>query len=127
MGRTNPTLRDRLDGLEREWQPFRRSLRYRHQEGFDRLFERARGHADAAGQQNPPDVWQAFVVAVLLAQEREVQALAADVETLAAEVEELAAEVEALTDEIQMPSGAAQASTDAVRALPEDEQATDEG
>lgn len=75
MGRTNPTMRDRLDRLERDWQPFRRSLRYRHQGDFDRLFERARGHADAASQQNPPDVWQAFVVAVLLAQERELQAL----------------------------------------------------
>lgn len=75
MGRTNPTMRDRLDRLERDWQPFRRSLRYRHQDNFDRLFERARGHADAGGQQNPPDVWQAFVVAVLLAQERELRAL----------------------------------------------------
>lgn len=75
MGRTNPTMRDRLDRLERDWQPFRRSLRYRHQDDFDRLFERARGHADAASQQNPPDVWQAFVVAVLLAQERELRAL----------------------------------------------------
>lgn len=120
MGRTNPTLRDRLDGLEREWQPFRRSLRYRHQEGFDRLFERARGHADAAGQQNPTDVWQAFVVAVLLAQEREVQALEAEVRTLAAEVE-------ALEDEVRMPSDAVQASTDAAQVLPEDERATDEG
>lgn len=134
MGRTNPTLRDRLDGLEREWQPFRRSLRYRHQEGFDRLFERARGHADAAGQQNPPDVWQAFVVAVLLAQEREVQALEADVRTLAAEVEELATAVEELAAEGQALEGEGRTRTDAVRAptdaaqvLPEDEQAPTDG
>jgi len=75
MGRTNPTLRDRLDRLERDWRPFRRALRRRHQDDFDRLFERARGHADAAGQQNPPDAWRAFVFAVLLAQEREIQQL----------------------------------------------------
>jgi len=75
MGRTNPTLRDRLDALERDWRPFRRALRRRHRSDFDRLFERARGHADAAGQQNPPDVWRAFVLATLLAQERELREL----------------------------------------------------
>lgn len=70
MGRTQPTVRDRLDRLEREWQPFRRSLRRRDQPAFDRLFERARAHADAAAQQHPDDAWRAFVFAVLLAQER---------------------------------------------------------
>jgi hypothetical protein len=80
MGRTNPTLRDRLDRLERDWQPFRRALRRRHRADFDRLFERARGHADAAGQQNPPDAWRAFVLAVLLAQERELRRLRAESE-----------------------------------------------
>ncbi|MFB6152040.1 MAG: hypothetical protein ABEJ40_09570 [Haloarculaceae archaeon] len=75
MGRTNPTVRDRLDRLEREWQPFRRALRRRDRADFDRLFDRARGHADAASQQNPPDAWRAFVVAVLLAQERELRRL----------------------------------------------------
>lgn len=75
MGRTNPTLRDRLDALEGEWQPVRRSLRRRHQADFDRLFERARRHADATGQGNPRDAWRAFVFAVLLAQERELRRL----------------------------------------------------
>lgn len=78
MGRTNPTLRDRFDRLEREYRPFRRSLRRHQQADFDRLFERARGHADAASQQNPPDAWRAFVVAVLLAHERELGRLAED-------------------------------------------------
>ena len=76
MGRTNPTLRDRLDRLEREWQPVRRALRRRHRDDFDRLFDRARAHADATGQGNPPDGWRAFVFAVLLSQERELQHLA---------------------------------------------------
>jgi len=76
VGRSGPTVRDQLDRLEREWQPFRRTLRRRHRPAFDRLFERARGHADAASQQNPRDPWRAFVLAVLLAQERELEALA---------------------------------------------------
>lgn len=75
MGRSSPTVRDQLDHLEREWRPFRRSLRRRHQPAFDALFERAREHADAASQQNPREPWRAFVMAVLLAQERELRAL----------------------------------------------------
>lgn len=74
MGRSGPTVRERLDRLEDEWQPFRRSLRRRHQPAFDQLFERARRHADAASQQNPRDPWRAFVMNVLLAQELELQA-----------------------------------------------------
>jgi hypothetical protein len=75
VGRTGPTIRDQFDRLEREWQPFRRSLRRRHQPAFDALFERARRHADAASQQNPPDAWRAFVLAALLSQEAELRAL----------------------------------------------------
>jgi hypothetical protein len=75
MGRTSPTVRDQLDRLEREWQPFRRSLRRRHQPAFDALFEHAREHADAASQQNAREPWRAFVMTVLLAQERELRAL----------------------------------------------------
>ncbi|WP_248518164.1 hypothetical protein [Salinarchaeum laminariae] len=72
MGRTRRTLRDQFDAIEREWTPFRRSLRRHHQPAFDRLFDRARSHADAAGQQNAPDRWRAFVFCVLLAQERAI-------------------------------------------------------
>ena len=75
MGRSRPTLRDEFDRLQRDHQPFRRALRRRHQPAFDALFEHARGHADAASQQNPRDPWRAFVLAVLLAQERELAAL----------------------------------------------------
>lgn len=78
MGRTNPTLRDEFDRLEREWRPFRASLRRCDQPAFDRVFERARGHADAASQQNPRDPWRAFVLAVLVAQERELAAIRTD-------------------------------------------------
>jgi len=89
MGRTRPTFRDELDRIEADWQPLRRSLRRRHQPAFDRLFEHARGHADAAGQQNPADPWRGFAVAVLLAQEREQAALETELEERAEHVETL--------------------------------------
>lgn len=75
VGRTGPTLREEFDRIEREWRPFRRALRYRETESYDRLFERARQHADAASHHNPRDPWRAFVLSVLLAQERDLRAL----------------------------------------------------
>jgi len=80
MGRTNPTYRDFLGRLEDDWAPFRRGLRRRDQRDFDRLFERARGHADAAGYANGTDPQFAFLLSVLLAQERELRELRERVE-----------------------------------------------
>ncbi|WP_436924712.1 hypothetical protein [Halosimplex amylolyticum] len=79
MGRTNPTYRDFLRRLEDDWRPFRRGLRRRYQDDFDRLFERARGHADAAGYANGTDPEFAFLLSVLLAQERELRELRAEI------------------------------------------------
>jgi len=75
MGRTNPTYRDSLRRLEDDWRPFRRGLRRRYQDDFDRLFERARDHADAAGYANGTDPEFAFLLSVLLAQEHELRTL----------------------------------------------------
>lgn len=82
MGRTNPTYRRWLEGFEGEYRPFRRALRRRHQADFDRLFEKARTHADAAGYVNRADPVEAAMVAILLAQERETRRLEERVEAL---------------------------------------------
>ena len=100
MGRTRATTRDSLDALEREWNAFRRSLRRRDQPAFDRLFEHARGHAEAATQQNPADPWRGFVFAVLLAQERAIEAREEEIAAREAEIERLAADVDALHERI---------------------------
>jgi len=78
MGRTTPTYRDFLRGYEEEWAPFRRALRRDRQAAFDRLFERAHEHADAAGHQNAADPRFAVLLSMLVAQERELQALRDD-------------------------------------------------
>ena len=75
MGRTNPTYRDFLRRLENDWRPFRRGLRRRYRGDFDRLFERGRDHADAAGYANGTDPEFAFLLSVLLAQEHELRVL----------------------------------------------------
>jgi hypothetical protein len=78
MGRTNPTYRDALRRLESEWEPMRRALRREYQDDFDRLFDRAREFADAAGYANPPDPERALVLSLLLAHEAELRRLRAE-------------------------------------------------
>lgn len=75
MGRTNPTYRDTLRGLEDRWQPYRRALRRRDQPHFDRLFEQARAHADAAGHLNHSEPLFPLLVSVVIEQERRLREL----------------------------------------------------
>ena len=75
MGRTNPTYRDRLTALEREWEPFRRALRGHEQPHFDQLFEQGRAYAHAAGYLNQPTPDIPLLVSILLAHERRLAAL----------------------------------------------------
>ena len=84
MGRTNPTYRNFLDSYESNWAPFRRALRARYRDDFDRLFERAAEHAAAAGFQNPPDPTEALVVSLLVAHEAELRRLRERLEVLEA-------------------------------------------
>lgn len=75
MGRTNPTYRDLLTGIEGRWQPYRRALRRRDQPHYDRLFEHARAHADAAGYLNHDEPFHPLLVSILLEQERRIHGL----------------------------------------------------
>lgn len=75
MGRTNPTYRDRLAALEREWDAYRRGLRTTEQQQFDRLFDHGREYAHAAGHLNHPDPMRPFLVSILVAHQRELAAL----------------------------------------------------
>ncbi|SEH12748.1 hypothetical protein SAMN04487967_0946 [Natronorubrum sediminis] len=82
MGRTNPTYRDSLRALESEWGPMRRALRREYQLDFDRLFDRGRTFADAAGHANPMDPERAFVLSLLLAHEVEIRRLRGELEEM---------------------------------------------
>jgi len=80
VGRSNPTYRDTLRHLEERWSDYRRALRRRDQEHFDRLWEHASGYADAAGYQNRERNLDLVLVSVILAQERRIAALEAELE-----------------------------------------------
>ncbi|WP_243645170.1 hypothetical protein [Natrarchaeobius chitinivorans] len=75
MGRTNPTYRDAIRRMEAEWEPMRRALRRTYQTDFDRLFDRSREFADAAGYANPASPERALVLSLLLAHEIELRRL----------------------------------------------------
>lgn len=75
MGRTNPTYRDYLRTFEQRCNSFRRALRHRHQDHFDRLMERAQHHADAAGYMNATNPETTILLSICLSQEIELQAL----------------------------------------------------
>ena len=82
MGRTNPTYRDALRALEAEWEPMGTALRREYRTDFDRLFDRARTFADAAGYANPPDPERAFLLSLVLAHEVELRRLRGELESL---------------------------------------------
>lgn len=88
MGRTNPTFRDVLRGVEESWSDFRRVLRRRDQPRFDRLFEYAREHADAGGMLNVNDRLAPILFSIDLEQEARLDELETRVEELEAENED---------------------------------------
>ncbi|WP_232700571.1 hypothetical protein [Halobacterium wangiae] len=77
MGRTNRTYRDRLESTHSDLGDFRRALRYRDQAHYDRLWEHARGYADAAGYANLPRDLDSIYLSILVAQERRITELEA--------------------------------------------------
>lgn len=84
MGRTNPTFRNVLEAVVTRWGDYRRALRRRDRPHFDRLFEHAAAHADAAGYLNPDDPMAPILVSMLLEHERRLADLEARVEALEA-------------------------------------------
>lgn len=87
MGRTNPTFRDLLTALEGRWGDFRRVLRRRDQPRFDRLFEYARAHADAASYLNHEEPLFPALLGMLLEQERQLDEQADRIERLEARLD----------------------------------------
>jgi len=87
MGRTNPTYRGFLDGYEQAFDDYRRALRRRHQDDFDRLFDGARAFADAAGYANHLDRDVLVLLSMLLAHEERLREQAAELERLRAAVD----------------------------------------
>jgi len=96
VGRTNPTFRDFLDRYEDRFGDYRRALRHQSQADFDRLFQRARAHADAAGYANHLDRDRLVLLSMVLGQETALREREAEIGQLRAEVDALHTEIEEL-------------------------------
>jgi DNA repair ATPase RecN len=82
MGRTVRTYRTVLEDMIDNWQGFRKALRKEDKEAFDRLMERARQHASAAGYDARVDPVESLFMSILLEQEKEIEALRKKIEEI---------------------------------------------
>ncbi len=77
MGRTVPTYRLHLESILNDWMDYRRALREKDREAFDRLLNKARQHASAASYSAHLDPTDLAFLSVLLEMEKELEALKA--------------------------------------------------
>ncbi len=75
MGRTIPTYRLHLESILNDWMDYRRALRERDREAFDRLLNRARQHASAASYAAHLDPTDLAFLSILLEMEKELEGL----------------------------------------------------
>jgi len=74
MGRTIPTYRRHLESILNDWMDYRRALREKDREAFDRLLTKARQHASAASYCAHMDPTVLALLSILLEMEKEFQA-----------------------------------------------------
>lgn len=71
MGRTIPTYRLHLESILNDWMDYRRALREKDREAFDRVVSKARQHASAASYCAHMDPTILAILSVLLEMEKE--------------------------------------------------------
>ena len=82
MGRTVASYRTVLESLINDWQGFRKALRKEDREAFDRLMDKARGLASAAGYDPRTDPMESVFMSILVGLEKEIEELRGKVEEL---------------------------------------------
>ncbi len=75
MGRTVPSFRMLLDSIIMELGDFRRALRRRDQQVFDRIMDMAREHASASTVAAAIDPMDTIVLSILIEQQKQIDDL----------------------------------------------------
>lgn len=88
MGRTVRTFRDAIRIEESRWKGFRRTLRPGHREFLDRIFDYARGLADAGTMVVTPRVMEVILLSAVLELLKEVDNIGERLSTLEQKFEE---------------------------------------
>ena len=88
MGRTVRTFRDGVRIEESRWKDFRRTLRPSQREQFDRIFDAARGFADAGTMMVPPRILEVILLSAILEMFGELEDIQRRVKVLEQQIEE---------------------------------------
>lgn len=78
MGRTVPSFRLLLDNIIMELGDFKRALRRRDQQVFDRIMDMAREHASASTVSASVDPMDTIVLSILIEQQKQIDDLKED-------------------------------------------------
>ena len=78
MGRTVPSFRMLLDSIIMELGDFRRALRRRDRQVFDRVMDMAREHASASTVAASIDSMDTIVLSILIEQQKQIDDLKED-------------------------------------------------
>jgi hypothetical protein len=70
MGRTVLPFSHVLESERERWKPFRRALRKKDSEAFDRLFDRAKFHTHAGVCMSRPDPLETILLSIILEHEK---------------------------------------------------------
>lgn len=82
MGRTVPSYRQALEAEIARWEGFRKALRGKELEAFDKMMNACRVHASAAGMATRPILAEAMFMSILLSQQQEIMEIKESLERL---------------------------------------------
>jgi len=90
VGRTVRTYRDAVRIEEGRWKDFRRTLRPAQRERFDRIFNYARGFADAGTMMVTPRIIEVILLSAIMEMLAEIDEIKGRVQVLEQKLEETA-------------------------------------
>ena len=88
VGRTVRTYRDAVRIEEARWKDFRRTLRPSQRDRFDRIFDYARGFADAGTMMVTPRIIEVILLSAILEMLGEIDEIKGRVQVLEEKIEE---------------------------------------
>jgi len=82
LGRTVPSYRQALEEEIMRWESFRRALRDRDMEAFDKMMIACRVYASAGGMATRPILTEAMFMSILVSQQKELMEIRESLERL---------------------------------------------
>lgn len=82
MGRTVPSYRQALEEEIMRWEGFKRALRDKDEDAFDRMMNTCRIYASAGGMATRPILTEAMFMSILLSQRKELMEIRESLERL---------------------------------------------